>query len=157
MCACFGYESAYEASVCVCWGCMLSSLPFRAGKCLTSLWRKEAKDSAAQAGPTRPRQASPHWPLPASPAPPSGRGPGPRDSQGLEAAEAAERAPVRRLQLVPRQHQLLHAGRAIKSALFHLLDSVVTQVSGGRDRMGQDSGRGRQFCSHVVTVGSPQD
>ena len=96
-------------------------------------------------------------PLPASPAPPSGRGPGPRDSQGLEAAEAAERAPVRRLQLVPRQHQLLHAGRAIKSALFHLLDSVVTQVSGGRDRMGQDSGRGRQFCSHVVTVGSPQD
>ena len=45
------------------------------------------------------------------------------------------------LQLVPRQHQLLHAGRAVKRALSHLLDSVVTQVSGGRDRTGQDSGR----------------
>ena len=130
--------------MCVCWGCMISSFPFRAGKCLTSLRRKEGKDSTAPPwpgpSPTRSRQPSLVRPRPLQ-LPPSSLGPGPRDSQGLEATEAAEGAPVHRFQLVPRQHQLLHAGCTVKCALPHLLDPVVTQISGGRDRTGQDSGR----------------
>lgn len=58
--------------------------------------------------------------------------------QGLEATEATEHAPVHHLQLVPCQHQLLHAHCSIKGALSHLLDLVVTQVSRRRGQMGQD-------------------
>ena len=145
--------------VCVCWGCMISSFPFRAGKCLTSLWQKEGKDSTAPPrpapGPTGSRQPSLVRPRPLQ-LPPSSLGPGARDSQGLEATEAAEGAPVHRFQLVPRQHQLLHSGRTVICTLPHFLDPVVTQISGARDRTGQDSGRG-QLCSHVVTLGCPQD
>lgn len=73
--------------------------------------------------------------------PRSGLGPGPGNSQGLEAAEATEHAPMHRFQLVPRQHQLLQAGRSVEGTLSHLLDPVVTQVSGRRGRTGQDAGR----------------
>lgn len=67
---------------------------------------------------------------------PSGLGPGPGRSQGLEAAEAAEHAPMHRFQLVPGQHQLLHARRSIKGTLSHLLDLIVTQVSRRRGESG---------------------
>lgn len=77
-------------------------------------------------------------PAPASPIPlpsrPLGAWPQPQHSQGLEAAEASEHAPVHRLQLVPRQHQLLHAGGPVKGALSHLLDLIIAQVSRRRDR-----------------------
>jgi hypothetical protein len=36
---------------------------------------------------------------------------------------------VHGLQLVPRQHQLLHAGRSIEGTLPHFLDPIIAQVS----------------------------
>lgn len=49
---------------------------------------------------------------------------------------------MHRLQLVARQHQLLHARRAVEGALSHLLDLIVAQVSGKRRQNGSGQTRG---------------
>lgn len=96
-----------------------------------------------RASPPRPSRTSrPHHPL------------GPGHSQGLEATEAAEHAPVHRLQLVPREHQLLHARGTVEGALSHFLDLIVAQVSGER---GQDgSGQTRGGLTHPAASWRPQ-
>lgn len=67
----------------------------------------------------------------------------PLHSQGLEAGEASEHAPMHVLQLVGCQQQLLHAGCSVKGALAHLLDLIVAQVS-KRDRTtGENQGEQR--------------
>lgn len=118
---------------------MLSSFPSSAGKCLAPLWLQEGRHSACQ-------DRTQAQELPASLCNPrlmalpshllAGLGPGSRHSQGLEAAEAPEHASMQRFQLVPGQHQLLHAGRSIEGTLSHLLDLIVTQVSRRRGQSG---------------------
>ena len=103
-------------------------------------------------GPVRcpPALTAPLMPL-LSHLPPSGLGPGPGNSQGLEAAEATEHAPMHCFQLVPCQHQLLQAGRSVKGTLSHLLDLIVTQVSGRRGQ--KRSGRREGMASMLKMFG----
>ena len=82
----------------------------------------------------------PLMPLPSHPL--LGLGPGPGHSQGLEAAEATEHAPMHCFQLVPGQHQLLHVCRSIKGTLSHLLDLIVAQVSRRRGQSGAGCRKG---------------
>lgn len=67
----------------------------------------------------------------------AGPEPKPGYSQCLEATEAPEHASVHGLQLVPRQHQLLHACCSVEGTLPHLLDPVVAQVSRRKGRSGR--------------------
>lgn len=104
--------------------------------------RKGLSRSGQYPGPGAARQAMnpPLMPLPSHAL--LGLGPGPGHSQGLEATEAAEHAPMHCFQLVPGQHQLLHACCSIKGTLSHLLDLVVTQVSRRRKQSGAGCRKG---------------
>lgn len=135
---------------------MLSSFPSSAGKCLAPLWLQEGRHSACQDR-TQAQELPASLRNPRLMALPShllaGLGPGSRHSQGLEAAEAPEHASMQRFQLVPGQHQLLHAGRSIEGTLSHLLDLIVTQVSRRRGQSG--SGYRQGIMSPAARGDSP--
>lgn len=79
--------------------------------------------------------------------------PKPRYSQCLEATEAPEHAPMHGLQLVSRQHQLLHTCCSIEGTLPHLLDPIIAQVSRRRGTERGGSSGWRELSPQLPDTG----